>query len=226
VGGFDEDFFAYTEDIDLDMRLQLAGYPFVYLPQAVVAHVGSGSTSYRSELSVYYGHRNLIWVFVKNMPGFLFYLLLPAHIFFNLLYLIAGFFIPSGKALLRGKRDALKGLPGMLKKRHFIQSRREITLFQFAKLLDWNPLSPLVKIQPSKEPYSRFFYINPVGELSIVSSIHDALNATQDGGYMWLDYCDPKTEDLEPLITELNIHPLSIEDSLNEEQLPKLGQRT
>ena len=80
----------------------------------------------------------------------------------------------------------------------------------------------LLQPTPSKEPYSRFFYINPVGELSIVSSIHDALNATQDGGYMWLDYCDPKTEDLEPLITELNIHPLSIEDSLNEEQLPKL----
>ena len=80
----------------------------------------------------------------------------------------------------------------------------------------------LLQPTPSKEPYSRFFYINPVGELSVVSSIHDALNATQDGGYMWLDYCDPKTEDLEPLITELNIHPLSIEDSLNEEQLPKL----
>jgi len=80
----------------------------------------------------------------------------------------------------------------------------------------------LVQPTSSKKPYSRFFYINPVGELSVVSSIHDALNATQDGGYMWLDYCDPKNEDLEPLITELNIHPLSIEDSLNEEQLPKL----
>lgn len=74
----------------------------------------------------------------------------------------------------------------------------------------------------TKEPYSRFFYINPVGELSVVSSIHDAINAAHDGGYMWLDFCDPKNEDLEPLITELNIHPLSIEDSLNEEQLPKL----
>jgi len=73
-----------------------------------------------------------------------------------------------------------------------------------------------------KEPYSRFFFIDPAGELSLVSSIHDAINAVQDGGYMWLDYCDPKIEDLEPLITELNLHPLSIEDSLNEEQLPKL----
>jgi len=146
AGGFDEEFFAYMEDLDLDMRLQLAGYPFLYLPEAVVRHVGSGSTGYRSDFATYFGQRNLIWAFVKNMPGFLFYLLLPAHIFFNLLYLIAGIFMPSGKALFRGKQDALKGLPGMLKKRRVIQSRREISLFQFAKLLDWNPFSPLVKI--------------------------------------------------------------------------------
>ena len=75
---------------------------------------------------------------------------------------------------------------------------------------------------PSIEPYSRFFFINPVGELSHVSSIHDAMKAAQDGGYIWLDFCDPKKEDLEPLISLLNIHPLSIEDCLNEEQLPKL----
>ena len=73
-----------------------------------------------------------------------------------------------------------------------------------------------------KEPYSRFFFVDEAGELSLVSSIHDARKAVRDGGYMWLDFCDPKKEDLEPLITELNLHPLSIEDSLNEEQLPKL----
>ena len=146
VGGFDEDFFAYMEDLDLDMRLQLAGYPFLYLPQAIVRHVGSGSTGYRSDFATYYGQRNLIWAFVKNMPGFLFYLLIPAHIFFNLLYLFAGLFMPSGKALFRGKRDALRGLAAMLKKRSGIQSQRKITPFQFARLLDWNPFSPLVKI--------------------------------------------------------------------------------
>jgi magnesium transporter len=74
----------------------------------------------------------------------------------------------------------------------------------------------------AKVSSSRFFFINPAGELTLVSSIDDAIDAVQDGGYMWLDYCDPKLEDLEPLITKLNLHPLSIEDSLNEEQLPKL----
>lgn len=148
VGGFDEAFFAYMEDIDLDMRLQLAGHPFLYLPEAKVRHVGSGSTGYRSDFATYYGQRNLIWAFVKNMPGFLFYLLLPAHIFYNLLYLIASLFMPSGKALFRGKRDALKGLPAILKKRQVIQAQRKITPWQFARLLDWNPFSPLVKILP------------------------------------------------------------------------------
>jgi len=157
VAGFDEDFFAYMEDLDLDMRLQLAGYPFLYLPQATVRHVGSGSTGYRSDFATYYGQRNLIWAFVKNMPSFLFYLLLPVHIFFNLLYLIVGLFMPSGKALFRAKRDALRGLSAMLKKRRAIQSQRKITPIQFAKLMDWNPFSPIVKIftrkVSSKDPH-------------------------------------------------------------------------
>ena len=74
----------------------------------------------------------------------------------------------------------------------------------------------------SRQTYSRFFFINPVGELSYVPSITDAIKAAQNGGYLWLDYCDPTKDDLEPLISLFNIHPLSIEDCLNEEQLPKL----
>ena len=148
VGGFDEDFFSYMEDVDLDMRLQLAGYPYLYLPEAVVQHVGSGSTGYRSDFATYYGQRNLVWAFAKNMPGFLFFLLLPAHVFYNLLYLLAGLFIPTGKALYRGKRDAIKGLSAIFKKRQAVQSQRTITPWQFARLMDWNPFSPLVKILP------------------------------------------------------------------------------
>ena len=76
--------------------------------------------------------------------------------------------------------------------------------------------------QSEVKPYSRFFFINPVGELSVVSSLRDAIRATQDGGYIWLDYCDPTKDSLHPLVTDLNIHPLTIEDCLNDEQLPKL----
>lgn len=150
VGGFDADFFAYMEDVDLDLRLQLAGFPFLYLPNAVVRHIGSGSTGYRSDFTTYYGQRNLIWTFVKNMPGALFYLLLPAHIIINLLYLLAALFMPNGKTLLRGKKDALLGLPTVIKKRKRLQSQRKISLLQFVRLLDWNPFSPLTKIHIAK----------------------------------------------------------------------------
>lgn len=151
VGGFDEDFFAYMEDIDLDMRLQLAGYRCLYLPDAVVLHVGSGSTGSRSDFAVYYGHRNLIWAFVKNMPGILFYLLLPAHIFYNLLYLLAAAFMPAGKSLIKGKKDALKGIRTILQKRKLVQSSRKISVWRFARLLDWNPFSPLSKLAHSEK---------------------------------------------------------------------------
>ncbi|HZK17562.1 MAG: magnesium transporter CorA family protein [Anaerolineaceae bacterium] len=71
-------------------------------------------------------------------------------------------------------------------------------------------------------PYSRFFFIDESGRISSLSSIKDGLAAVDSGGYLWLDYCDPDLADLEPLITDLHLHPLSIEDVLNEDQLPKL----
>jgi magnesium transporter len=71
-------------------------------------------------------------------------------------------------------------------------------------------------------PTARFFYIDTNGKLSTVSSFKAGLIAAADSGYLWLDYCDPDLETLQPLISELNIHPLSIEDMLNEDQLPKL----
>lgn len=69
---------------------------------------------------------------------------------------------------------------------------------------------------------SRFFYIDAGGGLSSISSLQDGLVAVSSGGFLWLDYCDPDLETLQPIINQLKIHPLSIEDMINEEQLPKL----
>lgn len=147
VGGFDEDFFAYLEDVDLDLRLRLLGYPCFYLPQAVVRHVGSGSTSARSEFALRHSHRNIIWTYVKNMPGALFWLLLPAHALVNLAYLLAAALTGRGSTIARAKREALKGLPAICRKRRQIQAGKRLSALRFARLLEWNPFAPLVKLR-------------------------------------------------------------------------------
>jgi GT2 family glycosyltransferase len=83
AGGFDEDFFCYAEDLDLGFRLRLAGHRAMYVPGAVVYHVGSGITGRRSDFSVYHGQRNLVWTFAKDMPAALALAYLPLHIAMN-----------------------------------------------------------------------------------------------------------------------------------------------
>ncbi len=147
IGGFDEDFFAYMEDIDLDFRLQLAGYRCLYLPNAVVKHVGSASSAPRSDFAVYHGHRNLPWVFIKNMPGWLFWPLLPFHILVNLAYLLIAPFMGKGKIMAKAKWDALKALKPIIEKRRAIQKNRKASIRRIATLLNWNPFAPFIKLK-------------------------------------------------------------------------------
>ncbi len=117
VGGFDEDYFCYLEDIDLGFRLRLAGHRCRYVADAIVHHVGSGLTGTRSDFSTYHGHRNLVWCYVRNMPAPLFWLYLPQHLFINVLSLLVLTARGQGKTVLRAKRDAIRGLPLALRKR-------------------------------------------------------------------------------------------------------------
>ena len=140
----------YELDVFQDEERFLAGiikhgYPCLYLPNAVVKHVGSASSAPRSDFAVYHGHRNLPWVFIKNMPGILMWLLLPLHILVNVVYLIVAPFMGKGKVMLKAKWDALKGLGKIFNKRLKIQKARQVKISQIARLLNWNPLAPLVK---------------------------------------------------------------------------------
>lgn len=146
VGGFDEDYFAYLEDIDLGFRLRLAGIPCLYLPSAVVHHVGSGSTSKGSDLSIYYGQRNLVWTFFKDMPGFLFVLLLPGHVLMNFGWFLYSCFKKRGILFYRSKKDAIASLGTVLRKRRETQRLRKSSLSSIAGIIDWNPFSPLMKL--------------------------------------------------------------------------------
>ena len=136
-GGFDEDFFCYVEDVDLGFRLRLAGYRCLYVPQSVAHHVGSGTTGgQHSEFALYHGHRNLVWTFVKDLPGILFWLLLPLHLLLNLISIIWFALRRQGGIIWRAKRDALFGLPKMWRKRQHLQKTRVTTIAQVWRQLD------------------------------------------------------------------------------------------
>lgn len=143
VGGFDSDYFSYVEDIDLGFRLRLAGYKCIYLPTAVVYHVGTGSTGLKSELSTYYGHRNLIWTFFKNMPAVLLVLLTPLHLALNLGLVILSVFQRRGAVMFRAKVDGFRTLGPVLRKRKEIQKNRKVSIFELLSAMDTNPFSPL-----------------------------------------------------------------------------------
>lgn len=135
MGGFDEDYFCYMEDIDLSFRLRLAGYRCLYVANAVVHHIGSALTGKRSDFSVYHGHRNLVWTYVKNMPGFLFYLYLPQHFLLNFYSLICLALRGQARVTLKAKWDAIKGLPIAWRKRKQIQTRRQVSTGALWKLM-------------------------------------------------------------------------------------------
>ena len=129
IGGFDEDYFCYVEDVDLGFRLRLAGYRCLYVPSSIAHHLGSGTTGGKhSEFALYHGHRNLVWTFVKDMPGLLFFLLLPLHIFFNIVTILWFASRGHGGVILQAKRDALSGLPAAWRKRQQIQEKRVISV--------------------------------------------------------------------------------------------------
>jgi len=136
VGGFDEAFFCYLEDVDLGFRLRLAGYRCLYVPDAVVYHVGSATTGKDSDFAVYHGHRNLVWTYVKNMPRLLFWLYLPQHVAANL-YIIARYALQGRwRVILKAKWDAIRGLPKMWNKRKAIQARRVVSAREIRKVME------------------------------------------------------------------------------------------
>ncbi len=69
---------------------------------------------------------------------------------------------------------------------------------------------------------SKFYHFSATGLFYGVSSLNDALDALQEGGFIWLDYYQPEKSDLSVLTDTLGIHPLSIEDCLDDKQVPKI----
>jgi GT2 family glycosyltransferase len=126
LGGFDADFFASHEDVDLSYRARLHGYRCRYVPAALVRHHGSATLGTISSFAVFHGQRNLEWMYLKNTPMSLLVRTLPAHILYNAA--AAVHFARRGLlgTFLKAKGAALAGLSRVLEKRTAIQKTRRV----------------------------------------------------------------------------------------------------
>ncbi|PWT96733.1 MAG: glycosyltransferase family 2 protein [Candidatus Melainabacteria bacterium] len=123
IGLFDEDYFAYLEDVDMGLRAQRAGFKCYYVPAAVVYHLGCGTTgSGYSPMVVRLSSQNNINTIVKNIPAKLLWRFLPQIIYWQTFYL-AVVIIRGGQLLpwLQGIAGAIWLLPKMLSKRDQIR---------------------------------------------------------------------------------------------------------
>lgn len=137
LGGFDESFFCYHEDVDLAFRMRLAGYKCVQSADVIIDHVSSAISGRASDFAVYHGSRNRIWTFFKNMPGPLLLLLTLPHISTNIAFLVVSLFRKGRfKPTLRGMRDGFFTRP----KNRSARCKRQISLGELLGTMGWNPL--------------------------------------------------------------------------------------
>ena len=126
LGGFDEDFFASHEDVDLSYRARLRGYRCRYVADAIVRHHGSATLGRVSRLAVFHGQRNLEWMYVKDTPAWLLVRTLPGPLIYTAAAAVHFTRNGHGGVFLRAKLAALAGLPQALRKRAAIQRGRRV----------------------------------------------------------------------------------------------------
>lgn len=109
LDGFDSEFFAYMEDVDLGYRARINGYKNLFCPNAIVYHIGSATTgSQYNEFKVRLAARNNVFVVYKNLP--------TLQKIVNILFLFLGFLIKYlfflkkgfGPIYLEGLKEGLK----------------------------------------------------------------------------------------------------------------------
>jgi magnesium transporter len=72
---------------------------------------------------------------------------------------------------------------------------------------------------------TRYFHISKTGKFTRIDSLKKGLSfLTKKDGYLWLDFFKPTKDDFSELIEPLGLHPLSIEDCVDESQIPKIDE--
>lgn len=120
-GGFDPDFWAHMEEIDLCWRLKNRGYKIVVCPESKVLHLGGGSLSYGSSQKIYLNFRNNLFLLYKNLPKEKMYKILIIRMILDgiaaIQFLVTGQFTTLIK-VAAAHRDFYKSLKNLRMKRN------------------------------------------------------------------------------------------------------------
>ena len=69
---------------------------------------------------------------------------------------------------------------------------------------------------------SNFYHFAPSGHFYGVKSVEEAITAAKEGGFIWFNFYKPSIQELHSLVDTMGVHPLSVEDCLDSNQVPKI----
>lgn len=133
IGGFDEDYFMYLDEIDFCWRTWLFGYKVLYVPTSIVYHIGSADVSMffsGSSLMVYHSIKNRMANIFKNFSGLNILKAVLLILAFDFLFLIRNLRRGNFEAIMslfRGYVYFFINFKNILKKRKYIQIRRKLS---------------------------------------------------------------------------------------------------
>lgn len=147
IGKFDEDFFAYYEDVDISFRAQLAGWKVWYEPKAMAYHHIGGTSSKLGSFARYHSIKNYYLLLLKNLPLPLLLIYSPL-IFLQSLRILAATIIKSRSLTiyLKAMWFVIKNIPSTIRKRIAIQRKRKISLRELNSNIPKSPPPIIPKI--------------------------------------------------------------------------------
>lgn len=130
--GFDADYFAHQEEIDLCWRIKRAGYKVMVQPESVVFHYGGGTLDYQNPKKVYLNFRNSFYSIIKNEPSGKLMWLIPLRLVLDgvagLMFLLKGQF-KNMTAILKAHFSMYRNYPKLLKKKkHYNELIQKVSI--------------------------------------------------------------------------------------------------
>ena len=130
VGGFDEDFFAHQEEIDLCWRLKNKGYTIMVQPKSVVYHVGGGTLNSGSPFKTHLNFRNNLKMLFKNLPLSSLFMVIPMRLLLDGLAAFTFLNKPKGIhhlfAIIKAHFIFYFAIPGLIAKRQKITQKNNL----------------------------------------------------------------------------------------------------